>query len=166
MTAPLFGEIYNLWVMMHQTTDAMWAAREKELKEINKSGLSIIEFGVLFFIQVIERTNDRKATATEISRWLFRKRNSVSELASRMEKKGLVRKARDSERKSVVRITMTDRGRQLYQQAMAEGQFVSAIMSSLSEEERQQLWLMLGKLRNIAFKNLEITQKLPFLQLS
>ena len=160
MIDPLFDENFNLWIMIQQTRDALWAAREKELSNY---GLSPIEMAVLFYIQIIERTTDRKTTATEIARWLFRKRNSISELLGRMEKKGLVKKIRDLDKKNSVRITLAEKGQQLYSQAM-EGQIINKLLSSLSEEERRHLWPGLGRLRNNAIRELGISQKPPFPQ--
>lgn len=159
MLNPLSDEPYSLWLMMHQTTDAMWAAREKELKQFNEDGLSLIELGALLFIQTIEHATAKKATVTEISRWLFRKHNSVSELLRRMEKRGLV--VRNPRQRNTT-IKITDRGQQLCRQAMEQTYFVRNLMSSLSEQECQELWRILEKLRNIAFKELEVVQKPPF----
>ena len=160
MVNPLFDEDYNLWVMMHQTRDAVWTAREKEL---SKHNLSVMEAAVLFVAQVIERTADRKPTVAEISRWLFRSPNSMSELLSRMEKRGLVRKVRDLTKKSAVRILVTEKGKQFYELS-TERKAVHEIISSLSEEERRQLWVALGKLRNRALKVAGIDSKPPFPQ--
>jgi len=43
-------EDYNLWVLLHQTTDAVAKARQKEL---NQYSISVIEVGVLVVIQAI-----------------------------------------------------------------------------------------------------------------
>ena len=156
----LFDEDYNLWVMMQQTRDAAWTAREKELSNY---GLSNMESGVLFIIQVIEQTINRRATIAEISRWLFRSPNSMSELISRMEKKGLVTKARDPSKRSAVNIAITEKGMQFYKLS-TERRIVHEIMSSLSEKERRQLWIALGKIRNNALELIGISNKPPFPQ--
>ncbi len=155
---PLFDEEYNLWVMLLQTRDVAWTAREKDLAKFD---LSVTEAAVLNFVQLIERTVDRQATVAEISRWLFRKPNSMSELLSRMENKGLVKRVRDLPKNSAVRIELTEKGKQFYNMQI-KSPFVSEIISTLSEEERQQMWTVLGKLRNKALKILGITRKPPF----
>jgi DNA-binding MarR family transcriptional regulator len=155
---PLFDENYNLWVMLLQTRDVAWAARTKDLAKYN---LAVTEAAVLNFIQIIERTVDRQATIAEISRWLFRKPNSMSELLSRMEKKGLVRRVKDLPKNSAVRIELTEKGKEVYE-SQIKSSFASELMSSLSEEERLQMWTNLSKLRNKALNILGIDRKPPF----
>ena len=155
MVDPLFDENYNLWVMFLQTRDVAWAARTKDLAKYN---LAATEAAVLNFVQLIERTVDRQATIAEISRWLFRKPNSMSELLSRMEKKGLVRKIHDLDRKNLVRVEMTEKGRQAYMYA-ARLTSIHRIMSSLSEDEHHRLSLLLGKLCEKASEELGIDNK-------
>jgi len=160
MVDPLFDEDYNLWVIMQQTRDAIWAAREREL---SKYDMSVMEAAVLFIVQVIERTVDRRATIGEVAKWLFRSPNSMSELISRMERKGLIEKARDLTKKSALRIEVPEKGKQFHELA-AQRQPIHEIMSSLSVEERRQLWVSLGKLRNKALSVLDIDDKPPFPQ--
>lgn len=158
MVDPLFDENYNLWVMLLQTRDVAWAARTKDLAKYN---LAVTEAAVLNFVQLIERTTDRQATIAEISRWLFRQPNSMSELLSRMEKKGLLRRVKDLPKNSAVRIELTEKGKKLYEMQI-KSPFAAEIISSLSEEERQQMWTILGKLRNKALNILGISRKPPF----
>lgn len=50
----------------------------------------------------------------------------------------------------MVRLTMTEKGRRAYKQSLPKE--VRATLSSLSEEERQQLWSRLETLRSEALK--------------
>ena len=145
---------YKLWVLLYQTRDALLKARKQELK---RYGISPMRTAVLFVIQAI----GNKATPAEISRWLFREPNSVSEILSRMEKAGLVRKVRDLGRNNSVRVAITEKGQQaLYQATKTES--IHRIVSSLSEEERQQLRSLLKTLRNEALNELKLSVKAPF----
>ncbi len=146
-------EDYNLWVLLHQTTDAALRARQKELDQFD---ISVIEVGVLLVIQAI----GEKATPSEISRRIFREPHSVSALLNRMEKKGLVRKTQDLDRKNLVRVSITEKGQQAYDKSTRR-KSIYKIISSLSEEERQQLRSCLEKLRNKAFKELTVEYKPP-----
>ena len=69
---------YELWVLLHQTKDAVYKARDKELMEL---GISPIMAAVLVIVEAI----DGPATPAEISRWLFRESHTVSGLLQRME---------------------------------------------------------------------------------
>jgi len=146
-------EDYNLWVLLHQTTDAVLRARQKELDQF---GISVIEVGVLVVIQAI----GEKATPAEISRRIFREPHTVSALLNRMEKRGLLRKTNDLGRKNLVRVSITEKGRQAYDKSTRR-KSIHKIMSSLSEEERQQLGSCLEKLQNKAFKELIVEYKPP-----
>ena len=161
MANPFLSQDYRLWILMTQTRDTMWAVREKEVAEY---GLSNVETATLFIIQAIGLSIDRKATPLEISRWLFRKPHSVSELLKRMEKKGLVTKAKDLERKNSVRVAVTEKGRKAYKKVTRQGRAISRMMSTLSEEEHHQLWSCLGKLREKALDEFGTKYRPPFPQ--
>jgi len=144
---------YNLWVLLHQTTDATLRARQKELDQF---GISVVEVGVLEIIQ----TSDEEVTPSEISRQIFREPHTVSALLNRMEKKGLLTKTKDLDRKNMVRVSITEKGQQAYDNS-TERKSIYRILSSLSEEERPQLRSCLEKLRNKAFKELTEERKPP-----
>ena len=86
-------------------------AREIELFQY---GLTPQEAGVLFFIKTI----GSKATPSEILRWLFREPHSTAGLIKRMENKGLVRTAKDLERKNLVRVVITKKGLEAYKHSI------------------------------------------------
>jgi len=137
-------EDYRLWVLLHQAKDTIFAAREVELRPY---GTSPMHAAVLFIMQAI----GSEVTPAKIAKWLLRSPNTVSDLLDRMERAGLVRKTRDSARKNVIRVTITDKGRQAHNDSM-KLESVHRIMSCLSKEERQQLWSILQKLRDEALK--------------
>jgi DNA-binding MarR family transcriptional regulator len=145
---------YALWVLLGQAKDMVFKAREKELRQY---GISPEEAAVLFIVQCL----GNQATPTEISRWLLRKPHTVSGILSRMEKKGLVTKTKGPPRKNLVRVTLTDKGEQAYYQS-TKIESIRQIMSSLSEQERQQLSSRLKTLRDRALKELGIDTKPPF----
>ncbi len=103
----------------------------------------------------------RQATPAEISRWLLREPHSTSGLINRMEKEGLVRKVKDLERKNMVRVAITEKGQQLYNQS-TKRETIHRIMSTLVGEECGQMWECLRKLRDRAFEEIGIVHKPPF----
>jgi len=145
---------YYTWWLLFQVRQLMFKVRQKEL---SKYGISHVEAAVLHIIQAIGNT----VTPAEISRWVLREPHTISELLSRMEKKGLVRKVKDLDRRNLVRVMLTDKGHEAYYQS-AERESTQNIMSALSEEERQQLGSCLWKLRAKALKELGIGNKVPF----
>jgi DNA-binding MarR family transcriptional regulator len=145
---------YNLWVLLRQTRDAMVKARERELEKV---GISSIQAAVLFTIQSI----GTEATPAEISRRLVREPHSVSGLLNRMEKQGIIRRAKDLPKRNMVRVVVTDKGREAYEQS-TKRLSMHEIMAALSEDERNQMWGYLEKLRDKAMKLAGIGYELPF----
>ena len=148
-------ELDYLWVMLHQARDAIFKIREKELQ---KYGISATKASVLFNVVAI----GHEATPARISRHLLRESHSVSSILDRMEKQGLVSKAKDLDRKNKVRVFLTDKGWQVYQ-TTAKRKSIRRIMSCLSDEERQQLASSLKKLRTKALKELGMEDRMHLL---
>ncbi len=142
---------FRLWWALVWTAQAIRRARTVELSHAD---LSFIGTGVLFATVGL----GNRATPAEISHWLFREPNSVSALLSRMEKKGLIRKTNDLDRKNMVRVELTKKGEQAYNDA-ARGESIRRIMTSLSEKEQHHLISCLDKLRSRALEELGITKK-------
>jgi len=138
---------YNLWVLLNQARDAVLKARQKELQRYN---ISASRAAAVF---VIEAIGD-KARPAEISRKLFREPHTISGLLSRMEKKGLVRRLKDLDKKNLIRVVLTKKGREAYHQS-TKRESIHQIMSSLSEEQQQQLASSLQTLRDAALKWLD-----------
>ncbi len=146
-------EDFILWVLLLQARDMIFKARQKELSQYS---ISPEEAGILCLVQVL----GSKATPTEISRWLLREPHTVSGILSRMQRKGLLTKTKDLDRKNMVRVSLTNKGQQAYYQS-TKVESVRKIMSSLSQDERRQLSSGLKTLRDRALKELGIEQKPP-----
>lgn len=145
---------YNLVSLIRQTRDAVIKARERELAHI---GISSIQASLLFTLKEI----GNKATPAEISRRLVREPHTVSALLTRMEKKGLIRKIKDLPRKNMIRVTMTQKGKTVYNHSTKRVS-MHEIMSTLSEDGKKVLHLLLEKLRDKAFRLAGIRHRLPF----
>lgn len=131
---------YELWRLLFTTRRTILKAFQKEL---NQYGISARHAGILLAVQAI----GDKATPVQIARWLFRERSSVCEILDRMEKQGLVRKVRDLGRKNLVRVSLTEKGREASYYA-SKRESIHRVMCVLSEEERQQLRYYLQMLRD------------------
>lgn len=144
-------DLDDLWMMLHQSRDAIFKLREREL---NKFGISTPKAEILCTIQDIGYL----ATPTEISRRVLREFHSVSSIISRMEKQGLVKKIHDMGRKNLTRICLTDKGKQIYHEVSNRKTIVD-ILSCLSETERKQMLSSLRKVRNEALRKLGIEDR-------
>ncbi len=139
-------EVYDLIGLLNQTTETIFRARQKELDQYN---ISTSQGAVLFITKAL----GEKATISEISRWLFRKPHTVSEIVSRMEKRGLLKKTKNPQRKDIIKIMLTPKGLEVYQKSKKRQSFQN-IISSLSHEEQQQMIQYLQKLKSSAIDEL------------
>lgn len=145
---------YELWVLLHQACDAMIRARENALRPV---GISRMQAAVLFIVKAVKVP----ATPAEISRWLFREPHTVSGLLHRMEKRGLVRKVNDLERKNLIRVEITEKGEEAYRRSR-ELKVIRKTLSRLSPKERDNLRAYVKTLRDDALGELGLRHQLPF----
>ena len=145
---------FETWVLLAQTRRAMFRARSEKL---SKFGISPRQAALMFMIATL----GEKATPSELARCLFREPHSVSELVDRMEKNGLVRRISDMKKKNLVRIELTDKGRDIYERSLTD-EPVHRIIASLSNEEHQQLRVLLNKLWHEAIKETAIEKREAF----
>jgi DNA-binding MarR family transcriptional regulator len=140
------NQYFDLWGLLFQTRDVIYAARAEELRQYE---ITVMDAAVLFFIGYL----GDKATTAEIARWLFRKHHTISGQLDRMEGKGLVTLTKGILGKNIITIGLTEKGRKALNQSSAR-QTHQDVFSSLSIDERKQLWLTLMKLRKAAFKSM------------
>ena len=132
-------ESYRLFHLLRQTTDAVYKSRERELKNYK---ITPEQAGALVCI----RSLGSKATPAELSRWLFRERNSMTILLNRMHAQGLINKNKDSKRKNSIKLSLTKRGDEAYQRSIEFKSF-SSIIDALPPKKRAQLWTLLQAIR-------------------
>ncbi len=142
---PALDNYYRLWLLLAQTKSALFKAREKKLGQYIHHNQAI----TLVFIAA----HKGKATPSMLSRILSLEVQSVSGLVNRMEKKGLVLRTRDAERKNVIRLSLTEKGQETVQK-VRQLDFVRETMSRLSGEQQKQLRSCLSVLLDYALKEL------------
>jgi len=138
---------YNLWSLLSQAKDAVFKSREKELFQY---GITTREAAALFVIHYIRE----KTTPAEIARWISRENHRITALLRQMERKGLVREVKDSKRKSMLLVELTEKGQYAYRQSLKR-ESIHMAMSLLSDNERKQFESSLRKVRDQALKNIE-----------
>jgi DNA-binding MarR family transcriptional regulator len=77
-----------------------------------------------------------------------------------MEKKGLIVRNKDLRRKNMIRVSMTEKGEELYKKVYKEDS-LERMVDSLTEEQKQSLWQHLNILRDKSLEGLKIEQKPP-----
>jgi DNA-binding MarR family transcriptional regulator len=78
-----------------------------------------------------------------------------------MEKQGLVSRTRDSRRKNVSRIVLTDKGEQAFKRQKEVGA-IARILSDLTPEESETVMIALEKLRQKAIEEMKSTLSAPY----
>ena len=130
---------YELWLMLSRTRHLIYKARQKEVKQY---GISMRNAGIL---NAVFRLG-KQATPGRIAREMFLEPHSVSDMLSRMEARGLIKKVKDMERKNLIRIEMTEIGHEAYRKSACR-KSINDIMSALCQEEKLELWSLLSKIR-------------------
>ena len=134
---------WYLWLLLIQTKDIIQKLREKELKEC---GLS---WANNWLLSTVVGSNEQ-ATPSDIARIVLVKPHSVSGLINRMTKSGLVKKMKDLARRNQVRVTLTEKGWQIYNETTRR-ESIRKVMSALSDDEQVQLIRLLKKISLSAF---------------
>jgi DNA-binding MarR family transcriptional regulator len=142
---------YRLFHLLRQTSDAVHKTREVELK---KYQLTPEQAGALVGIYSL----GKEATPAELSRWLFRERNSITILLNRMHKFGLINKKPDLRRRNIIRLSLTKKGYTAYMRAIEFRSFFP-IIDVMPENKRRQLENLLQIIRLKVFEDLHIDAK-------
>ena len=142
---------YTLLTSLLQVAKIFVKVRERELLPQNLSATSA---DILFLIDAMG--ND--VIPAKISRMLLREPHSISGILMRMEKHGLIKRAKNMERKNLIRVTLTSKGETVLKQAMKK-EGVNHVLSKLTEEQRRQLKQSLAALKDAGMKELNLSPK-------
>jgi len=129
---------HELYIQFSRARYLTFRAREKELQRYQ---LTPEQAQVLTVVHAM----NGKATPAELSRILLRQPHSVSALINRMQSKGLVKKVKDLERRNMIRVLLTPKGKQAYELTCKRGP-IHRILGSLAEEERERFQQCLDKI--------------------
>ncbi len=133
---------HDLYLMIMRTRDALFRAREKELRKYN---ITPEQAFILYFATVMKGA----AGPSELARAVMRQRHTVSTLVDRMNKKGLIRKKQDTKYRNRLKISLTPKGRR-YFAVTTRREPMHSILGILDEEERRCLLHCLEKINSAA----------------
>jgi len=148
MTAKYESEKLNLrlWLLTHRTHDAI---RRCEDKVFAKYGLTAEHYAVLSTMKIV----NGPVRPTDLARWLERSTNSVSMLADRMVKAGLLKRMRDRTDRRVVWLVMTNKGEEAIKPAIVAGwNLIHEILSQLPDENKRTF---INLLETVKYKAVE-----------
>jgi DNA-binding MarR family transcriptional regulator len=131
-------EFQDLYLLFARSRYLTTRARERELQ---RYGLTPEQAQVLFVAQAL----GNRATPAEISRLILRQPHTVSTIVDRMQKKGLIKKVKDLERKNLVRVALTKKGSEAYALTTKRGP-IHRILGTLSKKEREELHKYLSRI--------------------
>jgi DNA-binding MarR family transcriptional regulator len=141
---------YELWLLLTRARYAVYRARERELQ---RYGLTPEQAQVLAILHYSEE----KVSPGSLAQLVLLKPHTMSALINRMEKKGLVKKVNDLERKNMVRVTLTEKGKKAHE-ITSKRSPIHHVMSVLSEEESEQFHQTLNKILNKAGEELGLNR--------
>jgi len=138
--------ILTAWLMIHRADALLKICEDKVFGEYK---LNAERYAVLVTIQYFGGS----AKPSEVARWLERSPNSVSMMADRMVKAGLVRRVRDRKDRRIVWLTISGKGEEALKPATQAGwEFIREILSPLLYEDKRTL---ISLLKMINYKTLE-----------
>lgn len=119
------------WFLTHRTRDVLRTCEDQIFSEY---GLTTEQYAVLSIMKLL---ND-PVRVTDLAQWLERSTNSVSMIADRMVKAGLITRKRDRKDRRTVHLSITSKGENALKPATAAGwNFIREILSSLSDEDKR-----------------------------
>ena len=127
-----------IWVASRIVNDALIVAR---VDELDKLRITPRQASVLFMIDTL----GQGATPAEIARGALRRPHTVSHMLSMLEKDGLIEKHADLPRANQVRISLTEKGKKIYDKS-ARQDAIKRILATLTDEERESYRQVLAKL--------------------
>lgn len=150
----------RVWVLLRQTYTALSNCGEMVLRE---AGITLKQYYVLIAIKYIKGP----ATQIEVARWLDRKPNSITTIIDRMEKDGLVARARNPQDRRAIQLSITAKGHDALNKATKPAMIMmKRMMSCLSDEEMAALIRLMGKIRASALQELNPGEPLEELKIN
>jgi DNA-binding MarR family transcriptional regulator len=142
---------YDLWILLSRVYHLIAMLRKLEL---SKYEILPVQSYILFVIKAL----GNETTPSHISEYVYQQRSSISDILNRMVKQGLIKKANKASGNKRVIVTLTDKGEKALKLSKNR-EYLHKVMSSLTDEEKQQLESAMEILRDAAINELAITQK-------
>lgn len=145
MTEKITFEEHRLWVIFHQTYDILTRCEEDVISE---TGITNQQFLVLWLMEFMKTVSDTPIIITDLAPSLFRSINSISSIIYRMEENGLVEKVRDLKDRRAIRLNITEKGEETFNNALKPSRkLIKEVFSAFTDEERQTLLLLMKKMK-------------------
>ena len=140
--------VAKMWTVLHQASDAASRVASKRFRPLGVSSQQV-------YVLLILARSASPPTCSEISRIVMRRPHTVTALLNGMQRAGLIKRVKDKESQKLVRIVMTEKGRQVWEKVM-QTPLSLEFTSLLSIGEFRQLVSMLEKVRDSALRQSEV----------
>lgn len=139
------NQYLRAWILFRRVHDILFKIRNRELTKHRSNVEKTLT------LQAIKRLG-KEATPNNIAKTRYRRPNTISVLLKNMEAAGLVTRSKDLSRKNVIRISLTEKGKEAIVQTRKSG-IVNKIFSPLSHKELTGLLMCLDILCSEAEQN-------------
>ena len=138
----------KIWITLRQTYIRISRCEEAV---IAREGLTLQQYKVLLAIKHIKNP----VTPTAVADWLDRNTNSISLIIDRMEKDRLVKRVRDLKDRRMLRLVITQEGKEIFERATGPSwDCMKRVTSCLSAEEMSTFAQLMERLGESAFEEL------------
>lgn len=124
------SEEHEIVVLLRHLDLSYTKARRNELEPL---GITPPQIGILHFVQKFQTP----CTLIQLRKLMRHSNSALVALLNRMERKGLLKRQPDPASKKYTRISLTEKGRDVYKRAMSLDSFIT-IVSGLPEEDQQR----------------------------
>jgi DNA-binding MarR family transcriptional regulator len=142
---------YDLWILLSRVYHLIAMLRKFELSKYN---ILPVQSYILFIIKAL----GNETTPSSVSEYVYQQRSSISDILNRMVKQGLIKKTNKPGGNKRVIVTLTSKGEKALNLSKNR-EYLHKVMSSLTDEKKQQLESAMELLRDAAINELSITQK-------
>jgi len=148
VTFQIPDRVIDVYVLFLQTFDAVSRYTEAELLKV---GISYTQYSILVLLD----NTPVPLTLTELSRWMFRSKNSMTTVIDHMERDGLVQRVRDTKDRRAIRVVATEAGRDLFDRVRQPSRdLVYKVMSCYDEDKLDHFGELLRMLRENVLQEL------------
>jgi len=150
--------LVQAWILSHQVFNSLIKYEEQVF---TASGLTPQQFMVFMAI----KDRPEPVNQIDVGGWLDRNPNSITLIIDRMEKDGLVKRARDLKDRRSVHLTITPEGEKIYTETRKfASQVITDTMSELSAKEIKAYIRVMEKLRDQTYLKRRLNTKVEEIQ--
>lgn len=128
----------EIWMLFRKVLAVAQRIAEEDLRKYDSTPS---QFGIL-----LNLSEENLIPMSELSRQAACVNSNITSIISRMEEKGLVQRNQDQRDRRIVKVKLTEKGKELIEQTLpAHYQFLKNLLEFYNEEELEQLYKLLSK---------------------